>query len=114
MFMIELSAVTALLVTPLASWVARSASVVAMVASATLAVPAAACRETLVALLVVPLSASIAWPRMFWNEPEPAALTAPTPLAAPAAPTPGVWAMPNAIEVLIEGMGGIAGIIITP
>ena len=114
MFMIELRAFTALLVTPLASWVARSASVVAMVASATLAVPAAACSERLVALLVVPLSASIACPRMFWNEPVPVALMAPTPLAAPEAPTPGAWALASAIELAIEGMGAIGGIIIMP
>ena len=60
MFMIVFSALTALPVSALASCVARSASVEATVASATLAVPAAAWSDTFVALLVTPFSESIA------------------------------------------------------
>ena len=57
MFMMVLNAVTALSVSALASCVSRSASVEATVASATLALPAAASNETLVALLVAVIRA---------------------------------------------------------
>src|ERR1700722_13976527 len=107
MFMIVFSAVTALSVNALASCVSRSASVDATVASATLALPAAASSETLVALLVAPLSESIAWPSMFANEPDEAASVA-LPAAEDGA---AACAAPRDWEAPMDGMEGMAGII---
>src|ERR1700691_5896627 len=107
MSMMVFKAVTALSVRALASWVSRSASVDATVASATLALPAAASSEMLVALSVAPLSESMAWPSMFSNEAD----EAPS-VAVPAAePDAAACVAPRGSEAPMEGMDGMAGII---
>jgi hypothetical protein len=105
MFMIEFSELTARLARALASWVSSVATLEATVASATVAVPAAASSDSEVALLVTPLSESMAWPRRFWNE---------LPAVPGVGDAAGADAAPAAIAAEIDGIGAIGGITITP